>query len=100
MQLAHFQVGRAESGWVVRFEDQDYAQLSREVAITVAVRLAEKVARLGVEAVLFVEPVSGESWTEWRPGEPLPERPAVRRSWSGRSRSGEEIPYLRLISSA
>ena len=99
MQLAHFQVGRSESGWVIRFEDQDYAQLSRDAAISVATRLAEKVARLGVETIVFVEPVSGESWTEWRPGQPPPERSPLRRSWSGRSRSGEEIPYLRLISS-
>lgn len=99
MNLAHFQVARCNEEWVVQFEDRDYRQSSREVGISVATKLATRIARLGVETVVFIEPMLGEDWIEWRPNLAAPERLAVRRSWSGRSRSGEPVPYLRLISS-
>lgn len=98
MRLAHFQVGRSGNGWLVRFEDRDYAQASRGAAISAATTLATKVARLGVDTIVFIEPVVGEAWTEWRPNDPLPERWPSTRSWVGRSRTGEQVPYLRLIS--
>ena len=98
MRLAHFQVGRSSEQWVVRFEDRDYVQASRNAAVSVATGLATKVARLGIESVVFIEPVVGETWTEWRPSEPPPPRIPSPRSWTARSRTGEPVPYLRLIS--
>ena len=99
MRLAYFQVGRGEDGWVVRFEERDYVQPSRTAAISVATKLAGKIGRLGVEAVVFIQPAIGDSWLEWRPSDPLPEPLRQRRAWSVPSRSGDAVPYLRLISS-
>ena len=100
MLLAHFQVGRSGDGWVIRFGDRDYPQPSRDMAIKTATTLATMIARLEIETVVFIEPVVGEDWTEWRPHEPLPELRPMRGMRVRRPTPSREVPYLRLISGA
>ena len=98
MQLAHFQVARSGDDWVVRFEDNDYPQPSRDRAIAVATQLATKIARLEVEATVFIEPIEGERWLEWRPHQQLPEVAVLQRRSVARPVGNVPVPHLRLIS--